>query len=115
MPGRPSTKPTKAQRDRVMLCVADGWSHQRIAAALGIASGTLERHFNWELELGGDRKRLELLDVAYEAAKKGNVSAIKWLMARMDAAYKAEVAESRTDRQGGEIINFPTGLAQRAM
>jgi hypothetical protein len=91
-----------------MMLVADGWPHVRIAATLGIARATLARHFAWELEHGGDRKRLELLEAADRAAGKGNVSAIKWLMKRYDAAYAAEVAAAaRPKAQDGVVLSFP--------
>jgi hypothetical protein len=105
--GRPHMKPTKAQRNQVALLSAAGWSHKRIAGVLGIARNTLARRFAWELEHGGDRKRCELLEAADKAARKGNVSAIRWLMARFDAAYAAEVTASKAEAAAsGQVIPF---------
>jgi hypothetical protein len=86
MVGRPPKTPTKVERTRVERLVADGWSHGRIARQLGMARNTLRHHFHDELCAGADRKLAELLRLAEKAAKRGNVSAIKWLMARFDAA-----------------------------
>ncbi|CAB4167428.1 hypothetical protein UFOVP860_19 [uncultured Caudovirales phage] len=110
MAGRPRFKPTKKQRERVKLLKADGWSNERIAAQLTISRNTLEAAFATELELGADAKRVENLEAAEAAAKKGNASAIKWLAGRFDLARvahqgvslesPAETEEARSPKLG---------------
>ena len=95
--GRPRFKPTKAQRDRVKLLKADGWSNERIAAQLGISRNTLEQALAAELEFGSDAKRVELLEAMEKAAKKGNASAGKWLADRYDVARAAHQVEQREE------------------
>lgn len=53
------------------------YSHQAIAAALGISRNTLEKVFRAELTSGAARRRMEVLDAMLRAAKRGNVSAMK--------------------------------------
>lgn len=95
MAGRPSFKPTKAQRERVKLLKADGWSNERIARNLGIARNTLELHFAGELSDGADLKSAEILTAMEKAAKSGNVSAGKWLHERFAQARAARELENR--------------------
>lgn len=100
MTGRPRFQPTKAQRDRVKLLKAMGWSNERIAAQIlvkgkPIARNTLEDRFADELQFGADAKRLENLESMEKAAKKGNASAGKWLAERYDAARAAEHLATR--------------------
>lgn len=93
--GRPAFKATKPLRDRVKLLKADGWSNDRIARQLGIARNTLEKKFAEELEFGADAKRVEILEAADKAAKKGNATMIKWLADRRDVARAAEQVADR--------------------
>ncbi len=86
MTGRPPKTATNAQRTSVKLMAAQGWSHDRIARQLGIARNTLVRYFREELEFGADSRLVDLLEVMEGAAKKGNATAIKWLMKRFDSA-----------------------------
>jgi AraC-like DNA-binding protein len=86
MAGRPPFKPTSALRRRVELLRADGWPLDRIAAQLEIAQNTLKTHFAAELELGADRARMENLEHAAKAAKRGNATMIRWLQERFDRA-----------------------------
>jgi hypothetical protein len=50
-------------------------SHEEIAIALGIARGTLEKHFAAELTEGAYLRRMEVLEAMHGAALKGNVTA----------------------------------------
>ena len=73
--GRPEFKPTAAQRRQVSIAAGGGMSHEEIAIALGIARGTLEKHFEDELCAGAMKRRLEVIVAMHTAAAKGNVSA----------------------------------------
>ncbi|KAF0097829.1 MAG: hypothetical protein FD144_4778 [Rhodospirillaceae bacterium] len=86
MTGRPPFKPTAAQRAKVELMKAVGWSNERIAAQLKISRNTLEKAFLAELEFGADSKRLQVLENLEKASKKGNASASKQLLDQFDVA-----------------------------
>jgi hypothetical protein len=58
--GRPPFKPTKGQREDVVLLVSCGTSEEVIAGVLGISRPTLREHFEFELTNGGASFRLEL-------------------------------------------------------
>lgn len=77
--GRPLFKPTPAMRRTVEQMVSVGDSQVTIARALGIAKDTLELHFAEELKTGYAKKRREVLDLLFKAAKKGNVTALRTL------------------------------------
>ncbi len=79
-------KPTRAQRERVKLLKADGWSNERIAALIGVARNTLEAAFAAEIEFGADQKKAEVLEDLKAASKKGNASAARQLLDRFDTA-----------------------------
>lgn len=85
MAGRPRFKPTKAHRDLVRLLKADDLSNERIAAQIGISRNTLEQYFGAELEFGADQVRAETLLALDKAVKRGNASAIRMRMDRLDA------------------------------
>jgi hypothetical protein len=72
-------KPTKAQREDVMLFVACGMSEEAMAAVIGIQRQTLRKHFAEELLTGHARIRSENIKNLRKAAKAGNVAAIKYL------------------------------------
>lgn len=77
--GRPAFKPTPALRRKVEQCVFGGMSKCDIAAGLGIDENTLRKHFEHELHIGLSRRRIEVLDILFSAARKGNVTAAKKL------------------------------------
>jgi hypothetical protein len=74
---RPEFKPTAAQRKQVAIAAAGGMAHDDIALALGIARGTLLKHFDAELSVGAAEKRIQVLGAMFTAAIKGNVAAQK--------------------------------------
>lgn len=78
--GRPEFEPTYRHRDDVRLWKLDGWSDDRIAAALGIARNTLLKHFGEELTFGADQLRTRNLRNLQRAADNCNVSAINALL-----------------------------------
>lgn len=86
MTGRPAFKPTKAQRNRVKLMKAAGWSNERIAAQIGVSRNTLEKALAAELEFGADSKKLQVMENLEKASEKGNASASKQLLDMFDVA-----------------------------
>lgn len=75
--GRPAFKPTAKQRRSVEQMISVGESHNTIAHALGIDDDTLRKHFQKELTHGASKRRQEVLEILYKAARNGNVSAAK--------------------------------------
>lgn len=81
MAGRPPFKPTTAQRRQVSIVAAARMPHDKIAAALGITRPTLLKHFDDELTTTATRRRMEVLQAMFVAARKGNVAAMKAFLA----------------------------------
>jgi hypothetical protein len=77
--GRPLFKPTPKQRRVVEQMVSVGESKATIARALRVDEDTLGKHFADELLNGRARRRLEVTDLLFANARKGNVSAQKHL------------------------------------
>jgi hypothetical protein len=75
--GRPEHQPTAATRRRVSVCAGAGMSHEEIALGMGLARGTLEKHYEHELSIGAYQRRQEVIDALHKAALKGNVAAGK--------------------------------------
>lgn len=99
--GRPRFKPTPAMRRNVEQMVSVGDSQETIARAIGIAKDTLELHFAEELKTGYAKKRREVLDLLFKAAKKGNVTALRTLEAMTRVAGAAADFDERAG-QGEE-------------
>jgi hypothetical protein len=78
--GRPAFKPTRRMRDRVEIMVAGGLSASDVAVVIGVSRPTLEAHFADELKNGRVRKRVQILCMLDKAAKRGSVSAAKFLL-----------------------------------
>jgi predicted transcriptional regulator len=91
--GRPAFKPTAKQRRSVEQMVSVGEPIATIARALGIAENTLRQHFAEELENGWAKRRLEVTDLLYANARKGNVSAQKHLEHMTAVAATASLRE----------------------
>ena len=72
-------------RRRVSIAAGGGMSHEEIAIGLGIARGTLEKHFELELSEGAYKRRLEVLNAMHRSALKGNVAAQKAFLAMSPA------------------------------
>lgn len=84
--GRPSFKKDKANQDFVMVRVAAGWTHKRIAEDMGIDEKTLRKHFSRELEMGAVFVDGLILDVLMKRVRDGHTPSIKELRARLQEA-----------------------------
>jgi hypothetical protein len=84
--GRPPFQPTPTQRRRVEEMVAVGMSRDEIGRALGCSVPTLEKYFEDELLNGHSRRKAELNDILFKAARKGNITAAKALRERVEVA-----------------------------
>jgi hypothetical protein len=98
-PGAPSFKPTKPQRNKVMLLIAAGFSESAIAAVVGISHMTLRKHFPDELEHGRARKVAENLERLEEAADGGNVSAQKYLDQKLNGHVQGLAASGKKEQR----------------
>lgn len=74
---RPEFKPTARMRRSVSIAAGAGVTHEEIALGMGISRPTLAKHFAYELTTGAYKRRQEVLDAMFKAAKKGNVAAQK--------------------------------------
>ena len=92
-PGRPAFTPTAAHRRDVGLFRAGGLSEVEIAAALGIARGTLRKAFKSELGIGRAVQRARNLKRLAKAADKGSVTAQKALHQIFDHADRADLLQ----------------------
>lgn len=100
--GRPSFKPTPAQRKKVAIGAATGMPHDAIAAAIGITCPTLRKHFAEELYEGSSTVRLEMVQTLYTAGREGNVSAAKAFVALCDKGNAPVVPPSEKQPKLGK-------------
>lgn len=87
--GRPPFEWTEENSRKISMLLAQGWSNERIANCVpdprtgkAISISTLKRHFRPELRLRGvarDQLTARRLMLAYTAAEKGNVGAMRHL------------------------------------
>ena len=83
----PSPKPiTQEQRQKVRLWAAGGIAEEQIAYLLKISRNTLRKRYPRELDQGNAIERARNLERLQIAADKGNVSAIKHLDTKLQAA-----------------------------
>ena len=94
--GRPPYKPTLEGRQRVEEMKFCGESDNCIARALGIDVDTLRKHFEDELQDGHAQRRSEVIGLMFDAARKGNVSAMKRLDEMGRAAGAADAVKDRS-------------------
>lgn len=84
--GRPSFKKDKENQDFVMVRVAAGWTHKRIAEDMGIDEKTLRKHFSRELENGAVFVDGLMLDVLIKKVREGHTPSIRQLRERLAEA-----------------------------
>jgi hypothetical protein len=84
--GRPSFKKDKENQDFVMVRVAAGWTHKRIAEDMGIDEKTLRKHFSRELENGAVFIDGLMLDVLIKKVREGHTPSIRQLRERLAEA-----------------------------
>jgi hypothetical protein len=101
-PGRRPLKPTQRQRKLTEICVAAGMTQVEIAAVLGISKPTLELHFADELKNGAARRRADMLVLLDRAARRGSVSAMKYLDTLFFGGASALVGKKRAQEQAAD-------------
>jgi hypothetical protein len=77
-PGHPAHAPTKVDRDTVSLMVAGGIAQDDIAAARGISTNTLRKHYLTELTTGATALNTIVIIELVKRIKAGDLAAIKW-------------------------------------
>jgi hypothetical protein len=87
-------EPTKKLRDQVDLMCSAGIPHALIAKCLGIAPGTLRKHYGHELETSRARRTSDIAGAFFRNAMRGNVAAQIFYL-KTQAGWK--VAEVETD------------------
>jgi hypothetical protein len=85
-PGRPSFEIRNGDRATVERLASAGATAVAIAAALGCSIPTLKAKFAGEIANGAARRRAEVIEMIYAAARKGSVSAMKHLDRMMSRA-----------------------------
>lgn len=104
--GRPPHIPTKENRNKIMLLLAQGWTDARIAASLGITVPTLKKHYFSVLKVrDAARDRVEAIGLLtlWNLGREGNVAAMKEYFRRHDAVIGDifdEVVDKETRKLG---------------
>lgn len=75
--GRPVHEVTPRKIKFVLACVAANWTHEEIAAGIGVSPPTLRKHYFRELQGGKAMVRATLLVKLQEQIDRGNVSAMR--------------------------------------
>lgn len=109
--GRPSFAKTKENQEFVALRAADGWSHLRIAEALGCDDDTLRKHFSGELENGQLIIEGVMLDVLMLNVRRGHVPSIRLLQERIKATAPIAPKQARAAETSPEL-NSSVGKKQ---
>lgn len=106
-------KPTKKQRQEVAIAAGAGVSHEEMALGLGISRPTLEKHYAHELTTGAYRKRQEVLNAMFKAAKGGNVAAQKAYVAYTPRAAappaEPELPEGKKAQRQADAVTAQNG------
>lgn len=79
--GRPTYKPTDADKNTVSVMVAAGIPQENIARCIGekgIDLKTLRKHFRQELDTSADKANAAVAQSLFQQAKSGNTSAAIW-------------------------------------
>ena len=87
--GRKRYEPTREDKRRVALLLADNQRKDLIAKLIGVSLPTFEAAFEEEIELSALRLTAENLERLESAAKAGKVAAMKHLQDRLDNAVGA--------------------------
>jgi transposase len=98
---KPSHKPTKDNREKVMRFVVLGLPEDRIAGHLGISKSTLRKHYEKELKDGKELLNGEVVGHLISRIREGDVtSTIFWLKTRAGwrEAHRADPPEKPTEK-----------------
>ena len=104
--GQPPFAPSEKQRRQVEIWKGGGMSDDAISHALGISRNTLVKHFASELETGWSRRRSEVVEAMFKAAKKGNVTAQKAYLGLGDPVPEKPARSSMPKPGKKKRLNF---------
>lgn len=99
--GRPEHVPCKQNVNKIMLLLAQGWTNERIAGAIGISIPTLKRHYFSVLktrDVARDRVEGIGLLTLWNLGREGNVAAMKEYFRRHDASM-GDVFDDEVERE----------------
>ena len=96
---QPAHKVTKRLKRKVMMAVAADVRQEAIAELLGIDPVTLRKYYWLELHIGKETIRDELREMLDKAARKGNVSAMKYLDGKADPDRQPNQYSGKKERQ----------------
>ncbi|GLS87696.1 hypothetical protein GCM10010873_26700 [Cypionkella aquatica] len=116
--GRPSYAKSEENQRFVEVRAAAGWSHEAIAADMGIDPDTLRKHFSGELKNGALKLEGMLLDVLQQRAREGHIPSVRELQSRIVArAPKAPRAKEpgAGEAKAVEPKAAPVGKKQAAL
>ena len=97
--GRPAFAKSKENQDFVAVRAANGWSHKRIAEALGCDDDTLRKHFSGELNKGRLIVEGMILDVLMRKIREGHTPSIRLMQERMKDSAPAAPRAAATDEK----------------
>lgn len=112
-PGRPEHMPTDANRQKIVLSLALGWTQLRIAAALGLTVKTLRKHYSPQLAartVALDRLKLERLTYLFSQVRAGNVGAIKEMGKVIEAVEAATFGMGPIAQQPAREMSEPRAV-----
>jgi len=92
-------KPTKDKRLKVCLCVSQDMSEREIAVVMGISTDVLRKHYGLQLMDGKAIVGGEVRDMLWHAARKGSVTAMKYLDMRNRGERLGVQFVSKKDKQ----------------
>ena len=72
-------RPTDRQRRDVQYLAKCGFTQREIAHGMMITTTTLRQHFDIELRTGHAKRKAEVIELLWESAKAGKVSAM-WVL-----------------------------------
>lgn len=99
--GRPPHIPTQENRNKIILLLAQGWTNERIAGAIGITLNTLKRHYLPVLKTRDvARDRVEAIGLLslWNMGRAGNVAAMKEYFRRHDTSV-SDIFDDEVDRE----------------
>ena len=115
--GRPSYAKTEENQRFVEVRAAAGWSHEAIAADMGIDADTLRKHFSGELSNAALKVEGMLLDVLQKRAREGHIPSVRELreriVARAPKAPRTKDAIAANGKTEGETAK-PVPVGKKA-
>ena len=113
--GRKSFKKDKENQDFVAVRAAVGWTHERIAEAIGCDAKTLRKHFSRELHQGQLIVEGLCLDVLVRRVREGHAPSIRQLLDRVDRVANPAEAGRRKKSEESEEAEAPKGKKEERL